>query len=100
MTCGELTRGQNYCDKHRKSDIRSEAKEAERAAKKKVLYNSDYRKRAAQVRANATFCYLCGDGPRANDPFQADHVIPGDPMSPLAPAHRSCNASRGNKKII
>jgi hypothetical protein len=40
---------------------------------------------------------LCGGGARPNDPWQADHVIPGDADSPLAPAHRSCNAARGNK---
>jgi hypothetical protein len=39
-------------------------------------------------------CWLCGDGPRSNDPWAADHVYPGDLASPLAPAHRSCNGAR------
>ena len=41
--------------------------------------------------------WLCGGGAVPGDPWQADHVIPGNPDSPLAPAHRSCNAARGNK---
>ena len=60
-------------------------------------YTGDYRKRAAQVRANATHCWICGRGPIDGDPWQADHLQPGNPDSPLLPAHRSCNASRGNR---
>ena len=48
----------------------------------------------------ATYCYLCGDGPRDGDPFVADHVIPRvlggpDTLDNLAPAHRSCNGRKG-----
>lgn len=60
-------------------------------------YAGDYRKRAAQVRATATHCWICGQTARPNDPWQADHLNPGDPNSPLLPAHRSCNAARGNR---
>lgn len=100
IICGTLSRGSNRCDDHKKSQIRSEEKEAERAAKKKILYGPHYRKRAAQVRATASACHICGEGARPNDPWQADHLIPGDPMSPLAPAHRSCNAKRGDKPLF
>lgn len=62
-------------------------------------YDGDYAARAAVVRANATVCWLCGEGPRPSDPWQADHVKPGNPASELRPAHRSCNASRGNRLI-
>ena len=99
MKCGTLTRGSNYCDEHRRVDIRSEAKLAERAVKKKFFYNTEYRKAAEAVRDNAVMCHICGKPAKANDPWQADHLIPGDPLSPLAPAHRSCNASRGNRPI-
>lgn len=60
-------------------------------------YAGNYRQRAAAIRAAAHTCWLCGGGPKQEDPWQADHIFPGDPTSPLAPAHRSCNARRGNK---
>lgn len=63
-------------------------------------YTGDYRARAAAVRAAATECWLCHEGPRPDDPWTADHVLPGDPASPLLPAHRSCNSRRGAKSII
>jgi 5-methylcytosine-specific restriction endonuclease McrA len=52
----------------------------------------------------ATYCYLCGDGPRPGDPFVADHVIPGalggpDTLDNLAPAHRSCNGRKSAKLV-
>lgn len=63
---------------------------------RRTHYHGDYRTRAKQVRENAEVCWLCGQGPRVGDPWQADHIRAGDPTSPLAPAHRTCNASRGN----
>ena len=60
-------------------------------------YTGDYRRRAKQTRDNATHCWICGQGPRPGDPWQADHLYPADPNSPLLPAHRSCNAARGNR---
>lgn len=59
-----------------------------------------YRTQAKQVRANATKCHICKQGPKPNDPFQADHLIPiqqGGGAGPLAAAHRSCNIRRANK---
>jgi rubredoxin len=64
---------------------------------KREHYAGNYKKRAKQVRDNATHCWLCGDTARTNDPWTADHVIAGDKHSPLLPAHRSCNSRRGNK---
>ena len=74
---------------------------AERKARKALLYGGDYRERARVVRLTATHCHIC------KEPFtdanrhliQADHLIPGNPNSPLAPAHRSCNARKGNRYI-
>ena len=63
-------------------------------------YKGDYRKRAKQIRDNAIACWICGEGKRPNDPFTADHLIPADPNSPLAAAHRSCNSRRQNKPFI
>lgn len=61
-----------------------------------------YTRTAKQVVANATRCHLCGGGPRADDPFVADHIVPrslggNDAATNLLPAHRSCNGRRGNK---
>jgi 5-methylcytosine-specific restriction endonuclease McrA len=52
------------------------------------------------VVASATRCALCGEGPRAGDPFVADHRHPrglggSDELSNLQPAHRSCNGRKG-----
>jgi hypothetical protein len=58
-------------------------------------YAGDYRKRAKAVREAPGPCWLCGEGEKINDLWQADHVVPGDPNSLLAKAHRSCNIRRG-----
>ena len=55
-----------------------------------VYYNAD----GKLVRDTATHCWLCGEPARPDDPWQADHIYPGKPDSPLAPAHRSCNIRR------
>ena len=63
-------------------------------------YGSRFRKEGGRVRATATTCWICGDGKRDNDPWQADHVIPvqnGGGEGPLLPAHRSCNIARANQ---
>lgn len=91
IVCGILTDQQSRCEAHRLQQDNTRY----RRRGTRPHYQGDYRKRAAQVRANATECWLCGDGPRLHDPWTADHVIPGDPASPLLPAHRSCNSRRG-----
>lgn len=67
----------------------------------RLHYRGNYKRRAKQITDNATTCHLCGQGPRPNDPWTADHVTPGDtsPTAPLLPAHRSCNSSRQAKPI-
>ena len=90
IDCGRLTERTTRC-------ANCESLRNIQRHRRRTHYQGDYRKRAAQVRANATHCWICGDGPRADDPWQADHLIPGAIDSPLLPAHRSCNASRGNK---
>jgi len=62
-----------------------------------TLYTAQYRKQALEVRANATTCWICDQGPKPDDPWTADHVDAGQPTSPLLPAHRSCNSRRGNE---
>lgn len=99
LDCGTLTSGGNRCDTHQRRI--DELAEMRRALVKKTLntYGGDYRRRAKQVRDTAVVCHLCGEGARVGDPWEADHLIPGDPNSGLAAAHRSCNQRRGNKPL-
>lgn len=64
--------------------------------RRRVHYQGDYQTRAAAVRdaANAdpdTPCGICGNLKIEGDPWQAHHIFPTDPTSPLVAAHRSCN---------
>ena len=62
------------------------------------MYGEGYAARARAVRETATRCWICGEGARPDDPWQADHVLPAADyggVGPLAPAHRSCNIRRG-----
>jgi 5-methylcytosine-specific restriction endonuclease McrA len=84
--CGRVceTPGTNRCALHPKPHKRS----------------GTYTRNAAKVRAQAVTCWICGDGPRADDPWVADHVTPrmyggSDNISNLRAAHRSCNGRRG-----
>jgi len=99
LVCKKLTDGNSRCDAHQK--MWDDQADAKRRARKQATgqYSGDYKARARMVRENAYVCHLCNEGPRLNDPWQADHINPADPYSPLAAAHRSCNASRGNKPI-
>ena len=96
LDCGALSYN-SRCEIHARRV--EQLRDIKRASKKRILYNSDYRKQAAIVRATAIACHICGDGARADDPWQADHLNAGDPSSPLAAAHRSCNARRGDKPL-
>ena len=69
----------------------------ERKQRKALLYNSSYRARAKAVRDTATHCHICQQAFTDRATIQADHLIPGNPYSPLAAAHRSCNIRKSNK---
>jgi hypothetical protein len=91
LTCNQLTTNGtrcNTCHHHHTQTTRKH-------------YRGNYAARAKHVRQTATTCHLCGQGWRPNDPWTADHLNPGDtnPTTPLLPAHRSCNSSRGDKPI-
>jgi hypothetical protein len=100
LDCGTLTRNGSRCETHQA--VVNQYADYKKAERKRATgqYGGDYRKRAKAVREMATICWLCGAGERGDDPWQADHIIPGDPYSALAPAHRSCNAARGNRKAF
>ena len=100
IDCGKLSRGGSRCETHQQIvTLRSEEKKRNRKLAT-GQYSGDYQRRAKYVRDTASVCHICGKGPDPLDPWQADHIIPGDPQSPLAAAHRSCNAARGNKPIV
>ncbi len=72
-----------------------------RNRRKQNLYgNPIYKTARAQLLANATHCWICGQPPTPNDPLTADHIIPlarqHGPANhtDLRAAHRSCNARR------
>lgn len=92
LDCNQLTEHKSRCES-------CEAKRQHHRNRSRAnYYDATYAKRAATVRATATNCWICGEPAKPNDPWTADHVIPGDPGSPLLPAHRSCNARRGDAK--
>lgn len=101
LDCGTLSRA-NRCETHQQAITQQKERRRdtpERRAKKQQYYNADYRKRAKRIRETATTCHICGGGPNPHDPWQADHLEPGNPSSPLLPSHRSCNAARGDKPL-
>ena len=99
LKCGVLVQGESYCVEHKPVKIRKES--PERKSIKQQRYDATYKKLAKYVRDNAIVCHLCGQGWREGDPWEADHIAPGvwGREYDLAPAHRSCNQSRGNKPL-
>lgn len=93
IVCGTLTVGNSRCETHRLQVDNARYKRRGPRAH----YAGDYRARARKVRESATECWICGHGPIPGDPWTADHILPGNPESPLAAAHRSCNSRRGNR---
>jgi hypothetical protein len=98
-----FTARSEYCDTCRLERKPREQKprvySAERKIKKALLYDGGYRARAKVVRETATHCHICLKAFTDRKEIQADHLVPGNPDSPLAPAHRTCNASKGNRYI-
>lgn len=96
--CGQLTSGGNRCDYH--ENLVKKLHDIRRAQVKKESgqYSGSYKRRAAEVRANALECWLCGEPARVGDPWEADHVIPAESgsVAELKAAHRSCNRKRSN----
>ena len=92
LGCGVLTGDGSYCQ-----PCAAEMERVRSRERGPRHYTGDYRKRAKEVRENAEACWLCGEGARSDDPWTADHLVPGEPTSPLLPAHRSCNSRRGNR---
>ena len=100
IQCQELHRDKgDYCAQCRRIKDRAREADPARRKRKRELYNSDYRKQAAMIKASATHCHLCLKPFTDRAQITADHINAGEPNSPLAPAHKSCNSSRGNRKL-
>ena len=101
LVCGGLSYG-SRCDVHQaeaNAYMQRRKDTPERLAKKRLLYNSEYRQRRKQVLASAIACHLCKKPFVSGDAIEADHLVPSDPNSPLAAAHRRCNQSRGDRPL-
>lgn len=87
LTCGTTTTNGSRCPE-------CESERQAQRNRKRTHYQGDYKQRAKHIRQTAVICWICKEPPRPNDPWQADHIDPANPNSPLAPAHRSCNIKR------
>jgi hypothetical protein len=101
LTCGQLGEpGDTLCPRHKaEAAERERVRQGIRKAGRTLYTSAGYRRLSKHIRDTATACHLCGLGAKADDPWTADHLIAGDPESPLAAAHRSCNSRRGNKPL-
>lgn len=103
LDCGQLGEpGASRCPQHQQRIDGLNAMRREQIKKQTGQYTGSYQRLARIIRATAQTCHLCGEGPRYNDPWEADHLNPGTPvtsLTDLAPAHRSCNSARGNKPL-
>lgn len=100
LTCNQLTTGASYCDTHQlQADEREKLRQRGRKAGRTLYNSAHYRRQRAYLKANATHCHLCKQAFINRDDITADHLIPGDPNSPLAAAHSLCNSRRGNKPL-
>lgn len=103
LDCGTVT-DSNRCDP---CDLRFRTGRyrAQTAARKsnggRPQYGGAWAAYSRAVRATATICWICGQGPKPNDPWQADHLNPAAQSrgtdQRAAAAHRSCNIARGNR---
>ena len=103
MDCQKLSRGGRCPECQLRVDRARQAKADAnpiRQARKALLYGSEYKRRAKLVKANATHCFICKKPFIETDTIHADHLIPGEGGSPLVPAHKFCNESKGNRTNV
>ena len=101
LECGQLSHG-NRCPTHQQRIDQLNDLRRQQIKKETKQYSGTYKQLAKIVRANALTCHICGEGPRYADPWEADHLTPStqvNTLADLAPAHRSCNARRGNNPL-
>lgn len=108
LICGKLARGSSRCPEHeaeRNAKRNSRPDSPARIEKKRLLYNTAYRKKAKEIRdlvmRYGATCYLCEKPIEPGSPVHVDHVFPElANASPLAPTHSFCNESKGNKSFL
>lgn len=101
LICNVLTSGDTYCKLHKlEADERERIRQRGRKAGRTLYNSTNYRKQRAWLKATATHCHLCKQPFTNRGDITADHLIPGNPNSPLAAAHSLCNSRRGNKPIM
>ena len=101
LICGALSY-ENRCPTHLAQYQARRAERyntAERKEKKRILYGGDYKKRRQGAIQATSVCYLCKKIIEPTQAVDVDHVIAGDPTSPLLPTHARCNRSRGNRPL-
>ena len=100
LVCGTITTGASYCSTHQTQvDEKEKLRQAIRKRGRTLYNDPNYRRVRAWLRATATHCHLCQQPFIDRNDITADHLIPGDPQSPLLPAHSLCNSRRGNKPL-
>lgn len=108
LDCGRAATGSRCeaCAVAHEKKVNARETERRRGAgirERRRSYSGEYREASRRIRETATRCWICGKGPRAGDPWQADHVVPlaiapdqAGRTAHLAAAHRSCNVARSN----
>jgi hypothetical protein len=101
IECGQLGEpGYSRCPAHQTQIEQRIADRRQQVKANTKQYGGQYQRLARIIRQTATTCHLCGQPAKPNDPWEADHLYPGTPITSitqLAPAHRTCNQQRGNK---
>lgn len=91
----------NYC-KRCSSILEAERQARRDASGRREHYKGSYQARARKVRKlgeeGRALCWLCGRGNVPGVKWSAEHVIEGDPASPLLPTHLPCNIARENRR--
>lgn len=101
LKCQKLHRDKgDYCAECRGAIERAREADPKRRAHKKNLYNYAYRQKAKAIKLTATHCWICREPFQIREEITADHLIPGNPDSPLAAAHKRCNSSRGKSEHL
>jgi predicted nucleic acid-binding Zn ribbon protein len=99
LVCGTLS-FDSYCSQHLqelKTKQQQRKDTPERLAHKRRMYGGNYRQRRNQLLATATHCAICNKPFENGQGVDADHVMPGEPSSPLQATHATCNRSKGNR---
>jgi 5-methylcytosine-specific restriction endonuclease McrA len=100
LTCGTLSTNGSRCELHAYQVERARNSQRAQTKRRTGQYSGAYKRLSKIVRATAVVCHLCGKPFEPGDQIEADHITPASPVTALeqlAPAHRSCNAKRGQK---